>query len=291
MPVPAGSDDTVEISPWPVFDAAPMTVSFDRPTELIPRPAVVQARHVAPIGLPTWRWRPEPAMAAAALPLPRPSRRRRGAKRRPGRHAGASTMAAWLLVFVGIFGTGAGIGLFAGAPSLPGLGMAHTKPLGPAVPPMARSTPTRISIPAIGISAPLMTVGLADDGTIATPPLANSNLAGWFGGGPAPGQLGPAVVVGHVDGPHGESIFYHLGQLKPGQTVRLDLANHHVATFTIYSVESYPKGKFPGDRVYGDYTRPGLRLITCGGEFVGGATGYADNVVVYASLAPTSSRE
>lgn len=200
-------------------------------------------------------------------------------------------MAAWVLVFIGIFGTGAGIGLFGGTPSLPGLGLAHSKPLGPAVPPMARSTPTRISIPSIGVSAPLMTVGLASDGTIGTPPLANSNLAGWFGGGPAPGQLGPAVVVGHVDGPDGESVFYHLGELKPGQTVRLDLANHHVATFTIYSVEAYPKSEFPGDRVYGDYSRPGLRLITCGGEFVGGSTGYSDNIVVYASLAPAISRE
>ena len=130
---------------------------------------------------------------------------------------------------------------------------------------MARSTPTRISIPAIGVSAPIMQVGLAADGTIGTPPLADNNLAGWYAGGPSPGQLGPAVVVGHVDGPHGESVFYHLGKLKPGQTVRLDLADRRTAVFTIYSVEYYPKGQFPGDRVYGDYSRPGLRLITCGG--------------------------
>jgi hypothetical protein len=36
--------------------------------------------------------------------------------------------------------------------------------------------------------------------------------------------------------------------------------------------------------VYGDFTRPGLRLITCGGRWVGGELGYADNVVVFASL-------
>jgi hypothetical protein len=197
---------------------------------------------------------------------------------------GVSGMAGALLVFLGIFGAGAGLGLLVGAPSLPGLGLAHSRPTGVAVSPMARSTPTRITIPAIGVDAPITGVGLASDGTIATPPLANANLAGWYSGGPSPGQLGPAVLVGHVDGPDGESIFYKLGKLKPGQTVQLDLANHHVAMFSIYSVESYPKGKFPGSRVYGDYTVPGLRLITCGGAYVGGSTGYEDNVVVYASL-------
>jgi hypothetical protein len=189
-----------------------------------------------------------------------------------------------ILAFFGLFGVGAGLGLFGGTPSLPSLALGRLSAEGPAARAMARSTPSRIDIPAIGISAPIMTVGLAADGTIGTPPLENPNLAGWYGGGPAPGQTGPAIIVGHVDGPHGESVFYQIGKLKPGQLVQIDLANHRTALFSIYSVASYSKGKFPGDRVYGDYSRPGLRLITCGGAYLGGSTGYADNIVVYASL-------
>lgn len=189
-----------------------------------------------------------------------------------------------VLVFVGLFGAGAGLGQLMGVPSLPSLGLAHSEPTGAAAMAMARSTPTKISIPDIGVYAPITPVGLATDGSIAVPPLGNSNLAGWYSGGPSPGQMGPAIVVGHVDGPGGESVFYKLGNLKPGQRVMVDLANHRAAMFTIYSVEYYPKGKFPGDRVYADYSRPGLRLITCGGKFVGGSLGYADNVVVYAGL-------
>ena len=188
------------------------------------------------------------------------------------------------LIFGGLFAAGAGLGALAGAPVLPGLGLTHSEPGGPAAKPIARSTPTKISIPAIGVSAPVDKVGLAPDGAIGVPPLSDNNLVGWYSGGPAPGQLGPAVIVGHVDGPSGKSVFYRLGQLKPGEKVRLDLANHHVALFTIYSVEYYPKGKFPGDRVYGDMSRPGLRLITCGGSYLGGSAGYADNIVVYASM-------
>jgi hypothetical protein len=188
------------------------------------------------------------------------------------------------LVIIGLFAIGAGLGALAGAPVLPGLGLAHSEPGGAGVTPIARSSPVKISIPAINVSAPVARVGLAPNGAIGVPPLSDNNLAGWYSGGPAPGQLGPAVIVGHVDGPSGKSVFYRLGQLKPGEKVNLSLANHHVALFTIYSVEYYPKGKLPGDRVYGDMSRPGLRLITCGGNFIGGTVGYADNIVVYATM-------
>ncbi|HKD98783.1 MAG TPA: class F sortase [Micromonosporaceae bacterium] len=188
------------------------------------------------------------------------------------------------LVFVGLFGAGAGLGQLTGTPSLPGFGSAHDEPSGPSAGAMARSAPTTISIPSIGVQAPVMQVGLASNGAVATPPLDQANLAGWFSGGPAPGEMGPAVVVGHVDGPHGASVFYKLGSVHPGAQVRMELANHRTAMFTVYSVEYYPKGKFPGNKVYGDYSRPGLRLITCGGPYLGGSVGYADNVVVYASL-------
>jgi hypothetical protein len=218
-------------------------------------------------------------------------RRRSGYGSRPSRrhrHPAVGIVAGAVLVLSGLFGAGAGLGLVVGAPGLPSLSFAHAAPTGSAVDAMARSTPTRISIPSIGVSAPIITVGLAADGTVGTPPLADNNLAGWYDGGPTPGQNGPAVIVGHVDGPQGESVFYKLGTLKPGQTVEMTLADHKSAIFSIYSVESYPKGRFPGGRIYGDYTRPGLRLITCGGRFIGGSTGYADNVVVYATLAQRS---
>jgi len=200
------------------------------------------------------------------------------------RRTSSSGAIAFVLIIAGIFAAGAGLGALAGAPPFPGHGLAHAEPDGPAAKPMSRSTPMRISIPSINVDAPITTVGLAPNGAIGVPPLDNNNLAGWYTGGPSPGQLGPAVIVGHVDGPQGKSVFYRLGSVKPGQKIVLQLANHHTALFNIYSVEYYKKGEFPGRRVYGDYSRPGLRLITCGGSFLGGSVGYQDNIVVYASL-------
>ena len=57
-----------------------------------------------------------------------------------------------------------------------------------------------------------------------------------------------------------------------------------MAVFEVDSVERFNKEQLPVEQVYGDFSRPTLRLITCGGRWVGGDTGYTDNVVVFASL-------
>ena len=75
-------------------------------------------------------------------------------------------------------------------------------------------------------------------------------------------------------------------QVRHGAVVRDD---REVAIFTVNSVENFGKAKLPIKRVYGDYSRPSLRLVTCGGTWLGGDQGYSDNIVVFASL--TGSRE
>lgn len=227
---------------------------------------------------PEWhRPRPEPR-EFPVVDLAAAARRRRSRRRRTWWMTGGLA-----LLFFGLFGVGAGLGLLPGPPGLPTANQSGSPPAHTATA-LSRSAPTRIAIPAIGVSAPIMSVGLATDGAIGTPPLDQRNLAGWYAGGPSPGETGPAIIVGHVDGPSGESVFYHLDSLKPGNTVRVTRADGKVAVFTIYSVAYYPKGKFPGTQVYGNDGRPDLRLITCGGPYLGGEAGYADNVVAYASL-------
>ncbi|HEY0002587.1 MAG TPA: class F sortase, partial [Actinoplanes sp.] len=146
------------------------------------------------------------------------------------------------------------------------------------------SRPQRLSIAAINVQAPILEVGRATDGSVAVPPLRRHTEAGWFAGGPTPGQFGPALIVGHADTRTGPSVFHDLPKLKPGQKIEVQRADRSVAVFEINSVEQFNKGRLPMQRVYGDYSRPSLRLVTCGGEWLGGKTGYADNVIVFASL-------
>lgn len=146
------------------------------------------------------------------------------------------------------------------------------------------SRPERLTIPSIDVSAPVLEVGLANDGSVDVPPLKRHNEAGWFDGGPTPGQFGPALIVGHADTRTGPSVFHDLGELRSGAVIEVSRADGSVAVFEVNSVETFDKDRLPVHRVYGDYSRPSLRLMTCGGDWLGGREGYADNVIVFASL-------
>ena len=149
--------------------------------------------------------------------------------------------------------------------------------------PLGYSPPTEVRIPALAVDAPMTTVGRTDDGGIGAPPPAYQNLAGWFTGGPAPGQRGTAVIDGHVDTLQGPAVFYGLGALHKGNHVEVVRSDGSTAVFTVYGIELFAKDDFPGDRVYGSTDRPELRVITCGGGFTK-KTGYDSNVVVFARL-------
>ena len=154
---------------------------------------------------------------------------------------------------------------------------ATAKPV-PAVPPAS------ISIPAIGVSAPVMQLGLNSDGTIQVPPLADHNLAGWYKYGAAPGQVGAAVIVGHIDSAAGASVFFNLRNLAKGDRIYVTLADRHVAGFSVDGLQQVPKTSFPTVSVYGHLSYAGLRLVTCGGDFDSATGSYLSDVIVYAHL-------
>lgn len=193
-----------------------------------------------------------------------------------------------LLVVVGAVAVAAGLGQVAGL-SWPHLFAPADEPPPRAFPVLEPSRPVRVTIPAIDVEAPVFGVGLATDGSIAVPPVHRHHEVGWYERGPTPGQFGPAIIVGHADTRTGPSIFAKLPGLRPGATVEVTRRDRTVAIFRVTSVERFGKAKLPAERVYDDYSRPGLRLITCGGRWRGGGIGYADNIVAFASL--VSSRD
>jgi LPXTG-site transpeptidase (sortase) family protein len=148
--------------------------------------------------------------------------------------------------------------------------------------------PASVSIPAIGVQSELITLGLNADGTLAVPgPGPDYDKAAWFDGSPRPGDIGPAVIEGHVDSAaNGPSVFYRLGGVEVGDRVDVTRADASVVTFVVDEVRVVPKDDFPTVDVYGNTDGPELRLITCGGPFDSAAGSYEDNVVVFASLAP-----
>jgi hypothetical protein len=154
-----------------------------------------------------------------------------------------------------------------------------------ASPGLPRSEPVRLDIPAIHVSTPLMTLGLNPDGTMAVPPVRHDAPAGWYRYLATPGEVGPAVIVGHVDTARdGPAVFYRLAELRPGDTITVRRLDGRTAVFTVDQVAQYPKSAFPAQTVYGAVDRPVLRLVTCGGTFDRVHRTYRGNVVVFASL-------
>lgn len=187
------------------------------------------------------------------------------------------------LLLVGVFAVGAGLGQLTGPLRLPAwLAGGGGDPVpGDA---LAPSRPTRIAIPALDVRARIRPVGLDPDGAIAAPPIRRAHEVGWYRDGPSPGQSGPAVLVGHVDDRDGPAVFHRLAGAAPGTMIEVTRRDRQVATFQVTAVRTYDKSALPAGEVYGDFRQPGLRLITCGGRWEGGEAGYAENVVVFATL-------
>ena len=157
-------------------------------------------------------------------------------------------------------------------------------------PPLPRSAPMTIEIPAIGVNAPVMRLGANGDGTLQVPPLDNHNLAGWYDGSVTPGQKGSSVVLGHVDNYAGPSVFFAIKTLRRGDEIDILRADGTVAAFAVDGVQKVTKALFPSNDVYGNVPYPGLRLVTCGGPFDAARGQYLDNIVVYAHLTGIVSR-
>ena len=145
------------------------------------------------------------------------------------------------------------------------------------------SPPVAIDIPSIRVSTRMLVdLGLITDGTLEAP--RDFSSVGWYTAGPSPGELGAAVLTGHVDSYSGPAVFYRLGALRPGARVSITRKDGSTATFNIDQVLRFPKDRFPTALVYGSTSRAELRLITCGGSFDQKSGHYADNVVAFAHL-------
>ncbi|MEU6536598.1 class F sortase [Streptomyces sp. NPDC047000] len=181
-------------------------------------------------------------------------------------------------------GTATGAVVAAGRPTAP-----PDVRLPPSVRPLRGAVPQRIDIPALGVQAPVVARGLDARGALDPPPYALAGVVGWYAAGTRPGAVGAALMVGHVDTTTRAAVFAGLRRMRPGETVRVFLADGRAAEFTVDDVRVLARDRFDARRAYGA-RRPGraeLKLITCGGTFDRASRDYTANVVVSAYLTGT----
>ena len=161
--------------------------------------------------------------------------------------------------------------------------------------PTATSTPVPVipkealwmKIPAIGVDAGIVEVGLEPDGAMGSPP--NGDLVGIYSGGPGPGMRGNVLLDGHYDymnprtGVAQLGVFYRLKDLKPGAQVIIatqDNTYTYVVTKSLlyrYDDPAALEVLMPGDE-------PIITMITCEGAFDQATRLYSHRRVVVARL-------
>lgn len=165
----------------------------------------------------------------------------------------------------------------------PGPILPTTSVAAPTVVPTPR--PIAVRIPSLGVQSELIETGINPDGTAEVPPAGPDAPASWMDVSPRPGEQGPAVLLGHVDGGGQAGVFNRIGELHGGDEILVDRDGAPPARFEVYQVQSVPKAAFPTGDVYRDTPGAELVLITCGGSFDRSTGHYRDNVVVRARLA------
>ncbi|QSB17139.1 class F sortase [Natronosporangium hydrolyticum] len=186
-------------------------------------------------------------------------------------------MVAAVLLLIGVFTLG--IALSQLRLPLPDWATSSTPPAGNALSP---SDPVGLVIPTLAVRAPVHAVGIDEHGGIEAPAMHRADETGWYAAGPTPGQHGAAVIVGHVDDNYGPAVFHELERLRTGDRIEVSRQDGSVAAFEVTDVRSFDKTALPPE-VYGDFSAPELRLITCGGRW-DDSLGYPENLVVYATL-------
>lgn len=84
--------------------------------------------------------------------------------------------------------------------------------------PDTRAVPVAVRIPRLGVDSALVPLTVGPAGELTPPETAD--VAGWFAAGTVPGEIGPAVLAGHVDSASGPGVFYDLADLRPATRSR-----------------------------------------------------------------------
>lgn len=140
--------------------------------------------------------------------------------------------------------------------------------------------PERIVLPALGVDAPIVPVGVEEDGAMGTP--GNGEDVAWWHGAEA-GE-GNALFAGHRDWKGAQGSFYDLKSLEPGDEIHV-VGNGEELTFTVQWVRQVDAETPEAPDILDQTDEPVITLITCGGVFDRSIRHYTDRVIARAVLA------
>ena len=158
-------------------------------------------------------------------------------------------------------------------------------------------SPARLIIPQMGLNAKIDALGPDPTGEMQAPQPSDTNDpilrdVYWWDVGAVPGQIGNAVIAGHINRPDGSpATFGNLYLLHPGDRFQVVTANGTVLTFAVTATDDplvyVHGGNDPTiQRIFGPASSAQLNLLTCWGKWDG--TQYNRRLVVYSTLVATT---
>ncbi|MER7575780.1 class F sortase [Streptomyces sp. NPDC126514] len=146
--------------------------------------------------------------------------------------------------------------------------------------------PARLSLPRLGVRAPVDPVAVASDGQVVVP--KDPRRVGWYKYSPPPGSpQGSTVLVGHVDSDgRGLGVLVALNEVRQGERVIIERADGTRVTYQVTARRTVDKEALPGSGVFHRDGPAVLTLITCAGPYLPDQGGYQNNLVVTAVERP-----
>ena len=140
--------------------------------------------------------------------------------------------------------------------------------------------PVKLTIPSIEVDANVQSVGLTPDGAIGIP--TNFTDVAWYNDGPKPGELGNAIIDGHLDNAiDSDAVFSKLGDLKKGDSIYVTDDTGQKIYFRVTSAATYDTDNFPNEKIFGQTGNTAqLTLITCAGDWNPSTKSYNQILVV-----------
>lgn len=144
-------------------------------------------------------------------------------------------------------------------------------------------TPNELSIPSLGIRAPLDAVRVADGAlTIPDDP---SRVGRWTGGADLHDQAGAVLLSGHVAWAGTRGALWGLASAEPGAEVVVTDATGRPTMWQVIRVWAVKRGTALPE-LFRTTGAKRLVVVTCGGRVVGGH--YSHNVIVEAAPIPAT---
>jgi len=143
-----------------------------------------------------------------------------------------------------------------------------------------KELPQKLEIPKLGIKTRIQHIGLDANQKMKVP--SNNTDVAWFDLGPKPGEIGSAVIVGHLDTKSSRpAVFWNLHKLKAGDDIFVIDGNNNKKRFQVVSSEKYETGIAPMEKIFGANDGAYLNLITCGGVWDKTKNNYTERFVVF----------